>query len=87
LAKKELIEMCLGFKSNHLTLIPKKKVAKITEKQFGSVDDAAMAIYEEFDTREGKEEPKNISSPSDCGLGLDDIDLFSQLDGLGDDDV
>lgn len=87
LAKKELIEMCLGFKSNHLTLIPKKKVAKITEKQFGSVDDAAMAIYEEFDPREGKEEVKNISTPPNCDLGLDDIDLLSQLGGLGDEDV
>ncbi len=84
-AKAELLDMCLGLISQHNPLIPRKKVAKLTETQFGSVDDAALAILDEFDS----DNIPTTKSPLPLTSGSDLIkdDFFTDDFELGDDDV
>lgn len=86
-AKTELIEICLGYKSNHKSLIPKKKIAKITEKQFGSIEEASFALFDEFDSANVVTDTSRSPIPLSTSLDLNIEDALSNILELGDDDV
>lgn len=85
-AKKELIEICLGYKSNHKSLIPQKKIAKIVEKQFGSIEETALAIFGEFDSDSASATPATLPLTKGTDLNIIEESLATILE-LGDDDV
>lgn len=86
-AKAELQAMCMLLIGKHTTSVPKKKVAKISEKQFGSVEDAALAIYNEFDIDLMSRSAPKVPLPLTSGLSAEMDDIFANDFGLGDEDV